>query len=468
MSLRALALGASLLLGCAIGPNYERPTVDSPPDYRGQIEPAEAASLADLPWWEIFRDPVLVDLVSEALENNYDLVIATTRVEQSRQLVGAARSEFFPQVGYNGGAARQKSPLNFVPNSRQTFNSFVGAFQLAWEIDVWGRIRRSNEAARADLMAAEDFRRGVLLGLVSSVASAYFDLLELDRELEIARDTTRSFESTLELFSRRYEGGVGSKLQKTRAAAALAQAAATIPALEARIFAQENALNVLLGRNPASIPRGTSLDAQEVPPEAPPGLPAALLERRPDVRSAEQDIVAENALIGVALANFFPRIGLTAAYGGASTELKDLVKGSASIWHVAAEVAGPIFQGGLLLSQYRGQKARWGEARARYEQVVIGAFAEVSDRLTLKQKLAEERIQREREVRELQESVRLSLLRYREGLASYYEVLEAQQQLFPAQRQLAATRRDELVVVVALYRALGGGWQLGESWQPVP
>ncbi len=457
---------AASLAGCAIGPNYERPEVADPPEYRGQVGPAEAASLADLPWWEIFSDPALGELISEALESNYDLRQATARVDQAQALVGATRSEFFPQINYDGGASRQQSALTSDPAAKSKFNVFFGVFALAWEIDVWGRIRRGNEAARAQLLGTEDFRRGVLLTLVSQVAQAYFELLELESQLEISRDSTQAFEETLELFTRRFKGGVGSRLQTVRAEAALAQAAATIPELETRIVAKENQLSILLGRPPGPIPRGTVLVDQTFLPEIPTGLPSALLERRPDIRQAEQSVVSANALIGVSVANFFPRIGLTGLYGGASTELSDLVKGGAEIWEYAAELTGPLFRGGFLLEQYRSRVSEWEEVKLGYEQTVINALAEVSNALAFQQNLVELRAQREREVHALSEALRLSLIRYKQGLAGYYEVLESQQQLFPAEQSRARTVRDQLSAVVALYRVLGGGWQLGETWLP--
>ena len=463
-----MVLAALCLSACAIGPNYERPETASPPQYRGWVDPPEAASLADLPWWEVFEDPALVDLAVVAIEHNLDLVQATARVEQSRALLGAARSEFYPQIGYKGQGGRSRLPLNEPGEDHSTFNSLFGAFSLAWEIDVWGRIRRASEAARAELFAADSFRRGVLLSLVSEVAGAYYELIELDRELEIARQSTEDFRETLDLFERRYEGGVGSKLQTTRAEAALADAASAIPELERRIAATENRISVLVARPPGEVSRGKPLLEQQTPPQTPPGLPAQLLERRPDIVQAEEEIVAANARVGVAMGNFLPRIGLTAVYGGASSELKDLVTGSASLWNVLGEMAGPLFQGGLRLSEYRAQKSAWEESKARYEQTVLTALAEVSDALVAQEKLAEERAQRERQVQALSESVDLALVRYRQGLAGYYEVLDAQEQLFPAERLLARAQRDQLNAVVQLYRALGGGWNLGASWLPVP
>jgi multidrug efflux system outer membrane protein len=379
-----------------------------------------------------------------------------------------AQSPFYPQIQYQGSAGRVK-PNELLSPQADKFSLFYGAFELAWEIDVWGRIRRSNEAAQQALLATEQFRRGVLLSLVTGVAEAYLTLIELDRELEIAHDTAKSFQETLDLFTRRYQGGVGNQLQVARAEAALANTLARIPDLELRILIQENAIRVLLGRDPGEIPRGTPLPERAAPPATPPGLPSALLERRPDVLEAEHAIASANAQVGVAVANFFPRIGLTALYGGASSELKDIVKNSFSLWNVAGNAAGPLFQGFELLEQYRAQVAFWEETKAQYQQTVITAFAEVSNALTAQTRLAESRAAQERSVRAYQDSVRLSLLRYDHGLASYYEVLEAQQQLFPAEIALAQIQLDQLLTVVTLYRTLGGGWQLSdEQWTQKP
>jgi len=469
---RRRAIAAALLVcfgtGCAIGPNFLRPPVESPADYRNHVDAPEATSLADLPWWEVFEDEVLQQLILDALSANYDLKTAVFRVEQAKALVGLAQSPFYPQIQYQGSGGRQRQPeLLGVPGA--TFNFVYGAFSLAWEIDVWGRIRRSSEAAQQQLFATEEFRRGVLLSLVTGVAQSYLQLIALDRELEIARETVKSFEETLLLFTRRYTGGVGNKLQVARAEAALSQTQAQIPDIERRIVVQENALSVLLGRNPGPIPRGRTLVDRPAPPATPPGLPSALLERRPDVLQAEHTIASANAQVGVAIANFFPQIGLTALYGGQSTALADIVKGSFSIWNVAGNAAGPLFQGFALLEQYRAQVAGWEQTKAQYEQTVITAFSEVSNALTAQRKLVEIRIAQERAVRAYQESVRLSLLRYSSGLAGYFEVLEAQQQLFPAQIALAQVQRDQLLTVVVLYRALGGGWSLAaDQWSQKP
>ena len=460
-----------LLAACAVGPSYRRPAVATPETTRGERGPADPASLADAPWWAIFRDPALQALVEEALRGSHDLRAAAARVEQARNQIAIARADLFPQVSYQGQAVRERT---FVPGVRGspgnvTFDSFLGTFNLAWEIDVWGRIRRATESARADYLAAEAARRGVLLTLVSDVAQAYFELLELDRELEITHSTTITFQDTVNLFQRRYVGGIGTLLEVSRAMAALTQARAGIPELERQVVVKENQLSTLLGRPPSDIAHGALPEGESPAPETPVGLPSQLLERRPDIQQAEQALVAANADVGVAVANFFPRLGLTSLYGGQSSELENLVKSAGNVWAIGGSLAGPLFQGGRLLASYRASSAAWEEAVERYEQATLQAFAEVSNALVARQKLKGVHAERTETVKALQTSVALSLQRYNDGIASYFEVLEAEQQLFPAELDLARTQRDELVAVVTLYRALGGGWRLAvPDWSAAP
>lgn len=466
----AAALLLALASGCAVGPNYVRPEIDAPAEYRSAVDPAEARSLADLPWWEVFDDPVLQQLVQTALEGNYDLATAVKNVEQARALVGVTQSQFYPQIQYQGVASRQREPFQqFGGAGSATFDLFEGAFAAAWELDVWGRIRRATEASRAQLFATEEFRRGVMLTLATSVAQAYLTLLELDRELEIQQEARKVYGETLVLFDQRFVGGVGSKLQVDRAEAALASAEAAIPDLERRIAIQENTIAVLLGRNPEDIPRGTPLAERPAPPPTPPGLPSQLLQRRPDIREAEENVIRANAEIGVAVANFFPRVGLTALYGGQAQEIGDVLSGQFTLWNLVGSTVGPLFQGFALVEQYRAQRAAWEATVSQYDQTVIQAFRDVSNALISQQKLVAVRAAQERQVRALRDSVRLSLLRYNYGLAGYYEVLDAEQQLFPAEVALAQTQRDQLLTVVDLYRSLGGGWELSdEQWLKRP
>jgi multidrug efflux system outer membrane protein len=450
-----------------VGPNYERPATQLPERFRGQADSADAASLADLPWWNVFGDPALQRLVREALENNYDLKTAIARVEQFHAQVGVAASDLYPHVEYDGAATRGKTFVPLVPGGNHTFNVFSGVLDVAWEIDVWGRIRRSTEAARAQFFASEDVRRGVMLSLVSNVAAGYFRLLELDREREIAGASAETYQRTLDLFTQRYEGGKDTKLSTSRAEASLAASFATIARLEEAILHQENAIRELLGAPPGPIDRGTPLTAQS-PPAAPPGLTSDLLQRRPDILRAEQDMMSANAEIGVAVANFFPRIGLTALYGGESEKIENVVKNNFSVWNVAGSVSGPIFQGGRLIEQYWAQQAFWDETIAAYRGTIIQALREVADALASQSKLVERRAAQERQVKALADAVELSLLRYRIGRANYFEVLEAAQQLYPAEDALAQSQRDQLLTVVALYKALGGGWNLpDDAWTEV-
>jgi multidrug efflux system outer membrane protein len=462
---RAIFAALPLFAACALGPEYSRPTVATPEVTRGQQGPPDPASLADLPWWTVFKDPALRKLVGEAIGANHDLRAAAARVEQARNEIAVARSDMLPQIGYQGGATRERMA---VPGLRAnpTFNSFVGTFNLAWEIDVWGRIRRATESARAEYLAAEAAQRGVLLTLLSDVAQAYFELLELDRELAITRGTTTTFQNTADLFRRRYTGGIGTMLEVSRAMAALTQARADIAELERQIVAKENQLSTLLGRPPGEIIRGLALDRENIAPDVPVGLPSQLLERRPDIQQAEQALVAANAEVGVALASFFPRLGLTTFYGGQSSELENVVKRGGGVWAVGATITGPIFQGGRLLANYRVSSAAWDEAVERYQQATLQAFAEVSNAIVAHHKLKAVRVDRDETVKALQTSVTLSLQRYKDGIANYFEVLEAEQQLFPAELALARTQRDELIAVVALYRTLGGGWQTKPAQQP--
>src|SRR5512139_367245 len=461
-----LVFAAALsLAGCAVGPNYKRPAVNAPTGFRGATNDVSTNSLADLPWWGVFKDPVLQDLIQVALTNNYDLRIILTRVDQARALQMQARSQFLPQAGYAGEANRGKNEyLGLpVPNGGQTMNSFLAGFGAVWEIDLWGRVRRMNEAARANFMATQEGRRAVMISLVSGVAAAYFDLLELDEQLAIAQRTRDSYERTLKLFSDQHAGGLASKLEVSRAELALRTVTATVPEIERQIALIENAINTLLGRNPGPVPRTSTLLAQQMPVEIPAGLPSSLLERRPDVRAAEQGVRVANAEIGVAIGDFFPRIGLTTFYGGTSTDLDKLLKSEANVWSAAATAAGPVFTGGRLTGRYRQTKAAWEEAKLHYQQTTLAAFREVSDALISRRRFEEERVEQSQAVGAGRQAVELATARYKEGKASYYEVLEAQQQLYPAENTLSRLEAARRLAVVQLYRALGGGWESMES-----
>jgi multidrug efflux system outer membrane protein len=443
------------LAGCAIGPNYKRPSLPVPDRYLADESRDQARSLADFPWWDVFDDPSLKGLIEEAIRNGFDARLAAARVQEARARFGIVHSEFFPSVQYEAGWQRGRADQILNPSGvTQTQWSVDAGF--SWELDLWGRVRRLNEAALAEYLATEEGRRGVLLSLVSDVAIAYFDLRELDRELEIAQSTTAAFQDTYNLFNRRLEGGAASSLETARAEASLAQVASQIPEIRRAIVAREVQLNFLLGRNPQAIPREGPPVA--LPPEVPPGLPSTLLERRPDVRQAEQLLIAANAGVGVAKADFFPRLSLTGLFGNVSQELGDLFT-QGKTWSLGAGLVGPIFQGGRIRRSYEAAKAQWDEARIGYEAAAANAFGDVSRALADRTNLVETERQRARTVAAYQEAVRLANLRYASGLSAYFEVLEAQQQLFPAEIGLSQTRRDQLVAVVNLYRALGGGWQ---------
>jgi multidrug efflux system outer membrane protein len=342
-------------------------------------------------------------------------------------------------------------------------NAFLGGFEAVWEIDVWGRVRRMNEAARANYMASQEGHRTVMISLVGDVAQAYFELLELDDQLAIAKRTRDSYERTFKLFNDQHAAGLASNLELSRAKLALRSVSANIPEIERQIALKENEINILLGRNPGPVPRTSTLLAQELPIEIPVGLPSALLERRPDVRLAEQRVRKANAEVGVAVGDFFPRIGLTAFYGGVSPELHNLTSSGANMWSAAASAAGPLFTAGRLTGRYREAKAAWEEAKLQYQDTALGAFREVSDALISHRRYDEERIEQAEAVNAGRDAVAVATDRYREGKASYYEVLEAQQQLYPAENVLSHIEAGRRLAVVQLYKALGGGWSLKDS-----
>jgi multidrug efflux system outer membrane protein len=454
VAILVLAIAAASLAGCVVGPNYQRPPLNPPEQHRGQAGAAEAASLADQPWWDVFHDDALNGLIREALANGYDVRLAAWRVEEARANAGIVRAQSYPalQGQVEAGHGRQQG----VEGTLVQLN-----VNASWEFDLWGRIRRSNEAALAAYLASEEARRGVFLSLVSEVATDYFQLRELDLQLAIARGTSEAFQGTYDLFNKRLQGGAASALETTSAEALLASTAANIPDLERQIVAQENRLSFLLGRNPGPIPRGPVLDAQFLPPAIPSGLPSDLLRRRPDLREAEQNLIAANANVGVANAEFFPSLSLTGALGGVSPQISQLFPAGRT-WNLGAGLLTPVFQGRRLREQYRAAVARWEQARVQYEQSVTNAFGEVSTALVAYQKYAEVERERTREVNAYREAVRLSNLRYVAGLADYLEVLQAQQQLFPAEILLAQSRYNRLATLVELYRTLGGGWQLAD------
>ncbi|MGB7845822.1 MAG: efflux transporter outer membrane subunit [Candidatus Acidiferrum sp.] len=450
-----------LVAGCSVGPNYHRPVVQPPTAYRDLSEnpqlQAQAASYADLPWWQVFQDPQLQELIRTALKQNYDLQLATERINAARAQVAITRSNLFPQVKGNGNFAGGKES-NFQTN----YNFFLLTADAAFQLDFFGKLRRATEASRAQLLATEDARQTVLLTLVSDVASDYFALLQLDLQLQITHETVKTQEDSVKLTNLRVEHGVANKLDVLQSQQVLDSANATIPDLERQIAQEENAISILLGNYPQAIPRGRPLVEQPLPPEVPPGLPSSLIERRPDIREAEQILVVSNAEIGVAKAQFFPQISLTGSGGGAfgrSSAFSGLMSSQLGIWSYGAQVNQPIFTGGALRGNLKLAESQNQQALIAYRQTIQRAFGDVSDALIAYEKFHQVRIRQEDSVADLQESVRLSNMRYKGGTTTYLEVLDGQRSLFAAELTLAGARGTEYQSLVQLYRALGGGWQ---------
>ena len=464
MKRTAFAIIVALLLsGCTLGPDYLRPKILIPDNHRGVVGVPAAESLADLPWWELFRDPVLQELTRESLQYNFDLRIAAARVEQARAQIGITRSFLFPQVNFSAnGSVQQVSRVSEPPQSfgaDRTFRNLILGFGLAWELDIFGRIQRETEASTAVFFATEQAQRGVLITLVADVAQSYFILRQLDLELEISRRTLKVNDETVEFYSRRLTGGVSNRLEVDQATANRSRTAATIPELERQIAIQENLINLLLGRNPGPIPRGTVLTEQYYPPSIPAGLPSELLERRPDIKAAEDLLVAANANIGAAKALFFPSFSLTSTLGSATRDLSNIADSRAAIWSVAGGVLQPVFQGWRIFYNYEASKFRFEEAVAEYQRAAQNGFREVADALVTVETLKDVRVELEASVQALANAARLSRLRYDTGLANYLEILIADQQLFEQEILLARARGAQLTAVVQLYRTLGGGWQ---------
>ena len=460
-SFMAAMMTSGLMAGCSVGPNYHRPSVQSPAAFRDLSEnpqvQAQAASYADLPWWQVFQDPQLQELIRTALKQNYDLQLATERINAGRAQLAVTRSSLFPQVNGNGDFSGGKDH-----NSQFKSNFLTLTADAAFQLDFFGKLRRATEAARAELLATEDARQVVILTLVSDVAGDYFALLQLDLQLQITRETVKSQEDSVKLTNLRVEHGVATKLDVLQAQQVLDSANAQIPDLERRIAQEENAINILLGNYPQAVTRGRPLVEQPLPPEVPPGLPSTLIERRPDIREAEQVLVAANAEIGVAKAQFFPQISLTGSGGGSfgrSSAFSSLMSSQVGIWSYGAQVSQPIFTGGALRGNLRLAKSQHESALIAYRQTIQRAFGDVSDALIGYEKFHQVRVRQEDTVKDLQESVRLSDMRYKGGTTTYLEVLDGQRSLFSAELTLAGSRGTEYQSLVQLYRALGGGWQ---------
>jgi outer membrane protein, multidrug efflux system len=464
----AISLLPVLLSACVhpVGPDYQRPLIDTPAKSPHQSGQAEMNSLGDLPWWSVFHDDTLQELIKSAIANNFDLRATVQRIEQADALARQAQSQLFPQIGYQLGDSTGKNSYfgNAAPFLKgASYSPFVTALNMSWEFDIWGRIRRSTEAGYAEMMASKEFRRGIMLSLVSSVAQAYFELLQMDLHLDIAKKATEAFDGSLNIFSQRLQFGVASKLETDRALSAKAQVAAHIPDLERQILIKENQINVLLGRNSGTIKRDKGLLQQELPAQVPAGLPSTLLERRPDMRQAEQQLIAANARIGVARSLFFPKLGLTAILGKTSLELSGFTAGTSNLYGAFLSLAGPIFQGGMLMAQHDQAIAEYAQAELQYKQAALSAFKEVDNALINREKLFQIKEQQKIATEALADAVTVAIERYVAGKASYYEVLEAQQQLYPTQVSLTETELMQRTVIIQLYKALGGGWKFSDQ-----
>jgi multidrug efflux system outer membrane protein len=453
-----------LLTSCrVVGPTYTKPVIPAPSEFRGVVDasaPGDARSVADSRWFEIFKDEALQELIHTALDQNYDLRDAVVRVNAASASLGLARADQRPTIeaGLNVTTLRSASPLSEGFEQRRTFGS-VALNLLSFEADVWGRLRSATEAAKASLLAQEENRRAVVATLVSEVAAGYFNLLGLDSELEIARRTLATREESLRLIRSREQGGLATVLDVRQAEQLVHSAETAIPGIEQQIEQTENQISLLLALNPGAVRRGQSLMEQEQPVSVPPGLPSALLERRPDIRAAEQELIAANAAIGVAKAAHYPRISLTGLLGFQSTELSDLFRAPTGIWQFAPQVSQPLFNGGRNKATVDLATAEQQLALIRYERVIQTSFREVSDTLVQYRKVREIRAKQELLLATLQDRSRLSYLRYQGGVDTLLNALDADRDLFDAELGLAQTRRDELLTLVQLYKALGGGWQ---------
>jgi multidrug efflux system outer membrane protein len=464
----AVTLAAVLLSSCTLGPKYVRPTLTTPENFRAPepLPSSQAASLADLKWFEVFKDEKLQGLVRTALEQNYDLRDAVARVEQARANLGITHSNQLPQLSTDGNLQITRLsrngdfplPVSFVPNQNRNWGQAMLNL-LSFEVDIWGRLRRATEAARANLLNADENRQAVVTTLVSDVASAYFNLLQLDYELEISQRTLQTRRDSLRLVRDRRGGGVATLLDLRQAEQLVSSAAQIIPTLKQQVEQTENQISLLLGKNPDGVIRGRKFMEQEMPPEVPAGLPSALLERRPDIRAAEQALIAANANIGVAKAAYFPQLTLSGLIGGQSTQLSSLFSGPNSAWTFVPQISQPIFAGGRLKSGVKLAEAQRDSALAQYEKTIQTAFGEVSNAIIAHQRTRESRREQETLVAALQDRKRLAYIRYRGGVDTQLNALDADRDLFQAELALAQIRLNEQLSIVQLYKALGGGWQ---------
>jgi multidrug efflux system outer membrane protein len=447
--------------GCMVGPNYQRPEVDTPQTWR--FEDREAKDVANTAWWEQFRDPVLNGLIQTALQDNRDIKIAAARVEQFIGQYGTTRAALFPQIGAGAFYGRQRvselagaSPIEDT-GINPTFNSSQLFVNASWEIDLWGKLRRATEAARADLLSTEEARRTVILTLVSSVANSYINLRDLDKQLEITKQAAKNYKEGYEIFKLRFQYGIVSEIEVNQAKSQYEQALANIPVFEKLISQQENALSVLLGRNPGPIARGKTVDELTLP-AVPAGLPSDILLNRPDIRQAEQNLIAANANIGVAKSLYYPSISLTGLLGLASNDLSDLFKGPAKTWSWAVPLAAPIFTGGAIAGQVKSAEALQQQALITYQQSIQTAFREVDDALIDQRRTREQLDALGQQVGSLRQYANLAWVRYENGYTSYLEVLDAQTRLYNAELVHTNAQGNLFQALVNLYKAMGGGW----------
>jgi len=452
----ALIVAGMLAAGCAVGPDYERPEVDLPADWR--VPAGEAGELANTRWWTQFSDPVLDELIETALAENLDVRIAAARVAQFAGALEATRSQLFPQLGYGGGVGRSRSSEFLLPAGADPYTTqYQAALGASWQLDLFGRVRRESEAAQARVYASEQGRRGVILSVVSSVATTYLTLRALDEQLEISQATAANYQETLRIFQLRHQHGVVSGLEVAQIESQYEQARAVIPVLEGQIAAQEHLLSILLGRHPGPIVRGRGL-AELSLPAVPAALPAALLEQRPDIVQAEQDLVAANADVGAARALYYPDFTLTGAFGQLSTAAGDLLESAARTWAVDAAVSGPIFTGGGVAGRVASAEAAREGAELGYQAAILNALREVNDALVGARTSAENHAALARRVVALQEYARLARMRFDGGAAGFLEVLYADNELFAAELAAVEASGNRYASLVEVYKAMGGGW----------
>jgi multidrug efflux system outer membrane protein len=463
-----ITVAAVMLAGCTVGPNYKRPQVAVPQNFRAPepLPESQGATLADLKWFEVYRDPQLDSLIKVALVHNYDLRDAVARVDEARANLGITRSNQFPQFSASGDLQLTRLsrngqfplPASFVPNQNRNWGE-AALNLLSFQVDLWGQLRRATEASRANLLNADWNRKTVITTVVSQVATDYFQLLELDSELRISQNTLASRQESLKLTLSREDHGIATELDVRQAEQLVETAAESIPQLKQQIEQTEDQISLLLGKNPVNIERAHSFSADYVTPEVPPGLPSAVLERRPDIRAAEQSLIAANANIGVAKAAYFPQISLTGSVGGQSSALANLFAGPNAVWSFVPQVTQPIFTAGRLKNTVRLSEAQRQDAQIAYEKSISTAFQEVSDALIAHQRTRESRVEQQKLVIALQDRKRLAYRRYEGGVDTQLNALDADRDLLSAQLTLEQIRYAEVVSTVQLYNALGGGWQ---------